>query len=65
MFSYELDFVTLSGTDFIAGNTVFLFFMNNGPAHAVCKFMAGFALHGNVGLILFIMVYLLCGRYSV
>ena len=57
---YKLNLVTVAGADLEAGNAVFLFFADDFLAPAFGKFSAGYALHENVGLHLFIEVYLLC-----
>ena len=47
------------------GDAFLLFLMNDRPAHLFRKAVAGFPLHGNIGFILFIMVYLLIGRNTI
>ena len=62
---YELDFATVFGPYFMAGDTVLLFLKDDFPAHLFCETVTGFPLHGNVGLGFIVIRHLLVGRYSV
>ena len=65
IFLDELDLVTVTGADFESRHTVFLFLVHDGPAHPLCKLTASFSLHGDIGLILVIVVDLLGGGDAV
>ena len=41
------------------------FLVNNRPAHFLTKGVAGFPLHGNVGLVFIVVIHLLIGRHTV
>ena len=65
VFFDELDLVTVIGADLESGHAVFPFLVHDGPAHPLCELTAGFSLHGDVGLILVIVVDLLGGGDAV
>ena len=61
IFLDELDLVTVIGADLESGHAIFLFLVHDGPAHSLRELTAGFSLHGDIGLILVIVVDLLGG----
>ena len=61
----NLEFITVFCPHLMPGDAFLLFLMNDRPAHLFRKAVAGFPLHGNIGFILFIMVYLLIGRNTI
>ena len=65
IFLDELNFITVIGADLEARHAVFLFLVHDGPAHPLCKLTAGFSLHGDIGLILVIVVDLFGGGDAV
>ena len=65
IFLDELNFITVIGADLEAWHAVFLFLVHDGPAHPLCELTAGFSLHGDVSLILVIVVDLLGGGDAV
>lgn len=65
VFFDDLELVTVFCPDFVAGNAVLLFLVNDGPALFLRKAVAGFPLHGDVCLTFIIIVHLLTGGHPV
>ena len=65
VFFDDLELVTVFCPDFVAGNAVLLFLVNDGPALFLRKAVAGFPLHGDVCLTFIIIVPLLTGGHPV
>ena len=61
----ELQFITVIGADFITGYASFLLLAHDDPAHFRRKIVAGFSLHRDVCLVVFIVIDLLVGGNSV
>lgn len=61
----DLELITVFRPHLVAGHTVLLLLMNNRPAHFFTKAVAFLALHGNVGLALFVVVHLLVGGHPI
>ena len=64
-FENNLEFITVFRSHLMPGDAFLLFLMEDRPAHLFRKAVAGFPLHRNIGLILFIVVYLLIGRNTI
>ena len=65
MFLDDLQLVPVLGADLVTGNTLLLFLVDDVPAVGLRKGVAGPALHGDVGLMLVVEVYLFVGRHSI
>ena len=61
----DLNDVPLFGSDFMSGDTVLLFFKNDGPSLLLTEPMAGDSLHGDIRFIVAVIVHLLFCRYTV
>ena len=61
----DLQLVPVFGSYLVTGNAVLLFLVNNRPAHFLTKSVAGFSLHGNIGLVFIVVIHLLIGRHPV
>ena len=61
----DLQLVPVFRPYLVTGNAVLLFLVNNCPAHFLTKGVAGFPLHGNVGLVFIVVIHLLIGRHPV
>ena len=57
--------ITVFRSYLVPGNTFLLQFIDDLPTHPVAELAAGFSLHGNIRLVLFIVVHLLTGRNTV
>ena len=58
----QLELVTVIGTDLVARDAGFLLLAYDGPAHLFGKLAAGFPLHGDISVIVRIVIDLLrCG----
>ena len=61
----ELQLVTVICADLVPGDTSLLFLAYDGPAHPIHELPAGFPLHGDVRVVVHIVVDLFCGGNSV
>ena len=61
----DLQLVAILCPDLMPGNAFLLLLMDDGPARLVTEGVAGFPLHGDVGLVFVVVVHLFVGGDTV